>query len=167
MISSRASGLRYIRCTICKPCSMRTHRLLYSSTHQVSSWILVLTRARIFKLSRIPGIDSDRLCSLLAGRARICRSFKETRYRFSGWRAGTKPYLSYRLHRLVKSIPGLHKCLQIRAQVRQPFPARFLAPIDCSACTVLCVGLFKTTFYPPAIRNCRLFSIFELVIDKD
>jgi hypothetical protein len=41
-------------------------------------------------------------------RARICRSFKETRYRFSAWRAGTKPYLSYwpaRLHRLAKSIP--------------------------------------------------------------
>jgi hypothetical protein len=50
-------------------------------------------------------------------RARICRSFKETRYRFSAWRAGTKPYLSYwpaRLHRL--AIPGLHKRLQIRAQ---------------------------------------------------
>ncbi len=41
-------------------------------------------------------------------RARICRSFKQTRYRFSAWRAGTKPYLSYwpaRLHRLAKSIP--------------------------------------------------------------
>ncbi len=41
-------------------------------------------------------------------RARICRSFKETRYRFLAWRAGTKPYLSYwpaRLHRLAKSIP--------------------------------------------------------------
>ncbi len=41
-------------------------------------------------------------------RARICRSFKETRYRFSAWRAGTKPYLSYwpaRVHRLAKSIP--------------------------------------------------------------
>jgi hypothetical protein len=41
-------------------------------------------------------------------RARICRSCKETRYRFSGWRAGTKPYLSYwpaRLHWLAKSIP--------------------------------------------------------------
>jgi hypothetical protein len=41
-------------------------------------------------------------------RARICRSFKETRYRFSAWRAGTKPYLSYwpaRQHRLAKSIP--------------------------------------------------------------
>ncbi len=41
-------------------------------------------------------------------RARICRSFKETRYRFSSWRAGTKTYLSYwpaRLHRLAKSIP--------------------------------------------------------------
>ncbi len=40
--------------------------------------------------------------------ARICRSFKETRYRFSAWRAGTKPYLSYwpaMLHRLAKSIP--------------------------------------------------------------
>ncbi len=40
--------------------------------------------------------------------ARICRSFKETRYRFSAWRAGTKPYLSYwpaRLHRRAKSIP--------------------------------------------------------------
>ncbi len=32
----------------------------------------------------------------------------ETRYRFSAWRAGTKPYLSYwpaRVHRLAKSIP--------------------------------------------------------------
>ncbi len=41
-------------------------------------------------------------------RARICRSCKETRYRFSAWRAGTKPYFSYwpaRLHRLTKSIP--------------------------------------------------------------
>jgi hypothetical protein len=41
-------------------------------------------------------------------RARICRSFKETRYRFPAWRAGTKPYLSYwpaRLNRLAKSIP--------------------------------------------------------------
>ncbi len=41
-------------------------------------------------------------------RARICRSFKETRHRFSAWRAGTKPYLSYwpaRLNRLAKSIP--------------------------------------------------------------
>ncbi len=41
-------------------------------------------------------------------RARICRSCKETRYRFSAWRAGTKLYLSYwpaRLHRLTKSIP--------------------------------------------------------------
>ncbi len=41
-------------------------------------------------------------------RARICRSFKETRYRFSSWRAGTKSYLSYwpaKLHRLAKSIP--------------------------------------------------------------
>ncbi len=41
-------------------------------------------------------------------RARICRSFKETRYRFSARRAGTKPYLSYwpaRLHRLANSIP--------------------------------------------------------------
>ncbi len=40
--------------------------------------------------------------------ARICRSFKEIRYRFSAWRAGTKPYLSYwpaKLHRLAKSIP--------------------------------------------------------------
>jgi hypothetical protein len=39
--------------------------------------------------------------------ARICRSFKETRYRFSAWRAGTKPYLSYwpaKLRRLAKSI---------------------------------------------------------------
>ncbi len=46
-------------------------------------------------------------------RARICRSFKETRYRFSAWRAGTKPYLSYwpaRLHRLAKSIPR-NRCL--------------------------------------------------------
>jgi hypothetical protein len=45
--------------------------------------------------------------------ARICRSFKETRYRFSAWRAGTKPYLSYwpaRLHRLAKSIPR-NRCL--------------------------------------------------------
>ncbi len=44
----------------------------------------------------------------LKHRARICRSFKKTRYRFSAWRAGTKPYLSYwpaRLHRLAKSIP--------------------------------------------------------------
>jgi hypothetical protein len=41
-------------------------------------------------------------------RARICRSFKETRYPFSAWRAGTKPYFSYwpaRLHWLAKSIP--------------------------------------------------------------
>ncbi len=41
-------------------------------------------------------------------RARICRSFMETRYRFSAWRAGTKPYLSYwpaRLNRLANSIP--------------------------------------------------------------
>ncbi len=41
-------------------------------------------------------------------RAGICRSFKETRYRFSAWRAGTKPYLSYwpaRLHRWAKSTP--------------------------------------------------------------
>ncbi len=46
-------------------------------------------------------------------RARICRSFKETRYRFSAWRAGTKPYLSYwpaSLHRLAKSIPR-NRCL--------------------------------------------------------
>ncbi len=46
-------------------------------------------------------------------RARICRSFKGTRYRFSAWRAGTKPYLSYwpaRLHRLAKSIPR-NRCL--------------------------------------------------------
>jgi hypothetical protein len=46
-------------------------------------------------------------------RARICRSFKGTRYRFSSWRAGTKPYLSYwpaRLHRLAKSIPR-NRCL--------------------------------------------------------
>ncbi len=37
----------------------------------------------------------------------------ETRYRFSAWRAGTKPYLSYwpaRLHRLAKSIPR-NRCL--------------------------------------------------------
>jgi hypothetical protein len=35
------------------------------------------------------------------------------RYRFSAWRAGTKPYLSYwpaRLHRLAKSIPR-NRCL--------------------------------------------------------
>ncbi len=46
-------------------------------------------------------------------RARICRSFKGTRYRFSAWRAGTIPYLSYwpaRLHRLAKSIPR-NRCL--------------------------------------------------------
>ncbi len=46
-------------------------------------------------------------------RARICRSFKGTRYWFSAWRAGTKPYLSYwpaRLHRLAKSIPR-NRCL--------------------------------------------------------
>jgi hypothetical protein len=55
--------------------------------------------------NRFQGIDSASLCR---ARARICRSFMETRYRFSAWRAGTKPYLSYwpaRLHRLAKSIP--------------------------------------------------------------
>ncbi len=49
----------------------------------------------------------------LSYRARICRSFKETRHRFSAWRAGTKSYLSYwpaRLHRLAKSIPR-NRCL--------------------------------------------------------
>jgi hypothetical protein len=29
-------------------------------------------------------------------RVRICKSFKEPRNRFPAWRAGTKPYLSYR-----------------------------------------------------------------------
>jgi hypothetical protein len=51
--------------------------------------------------------------STLSPRARICRSCKETRYRFSAWRASTKPYLSYwpaRLHRLAKSIPR-NRCL--------------------------------------------------------
>ncbi len=41
-------------------------------------------------------------------RARICRSFKETRNQFLAWRAGTKPSFSYwpaRLQRLAKSIP--------------------------------------------------------------
>ncbi len=72
--------------------------------------------------NRFQGMNSASLC-ILAGRydnpfptrflapidrARICGSCKETRYRFSAWRAGTKPYLSYwpaRLHRLAKSIP--------------------------------------------------------------
>jgi hypothetical protein len=52
--------------------------------------------------------DFRRVASELRDRARICRSFKETRYRFSAWRAGTKPYLSYwpaKQHRLAKSIP--------------------------------------------------------------
>jgi hypothetical protein len=66
-------------------------------------------------LLRSPGIDSQTGGPVRQpyfrndpARARICRSFKETRYRFSAWRAGTKPYLSYwpaRLHRLAKSIP--------------------------------------------------------------
>ncbi len=48
------------------------------------------------------------LLSPLKYRARICRPFKETRYQFSVWRAGTKSYSAYwpaRLHRLAKSIP--------------------------------------------------------------
>ena len=81
-------------------------------------------------LLRSPGIDSQTGGPVRQpyfrndpARARICRSFKETRYRFSAWRAGTKPYLSYwpaKLHRLAKSIPrnrfpGSIKHLQIRA----------------------------------------------------
>jgi hypothetical protein len=59
--------------------------------------------------------------------ARICRSFKETRYRFSAWRAGTKPYLSYWpamlqyigwRNRFLGIDSWLHKRLQIRAQKR-------------------------------------------------
>ncbi len=68
--------------------------------------------ARIFNILRSPRIDSKELippgCVAWLAWARICRSFKETRYRFSARRAGTKPYLSYwpaTLHRLAKSIP--------------------------------------------------------------
>ncbi len=66
-------------------------------------------RARICKRLRNPRINSkESIPPAYVARARICRSFKKTRYRFSAWRAGTKPYLSYwpaRLHRLAKSIP--------------------------------------------------------------
>jgi hypothetical protein len=53
-------------------------------------------------------VAQESIPPVYVARARICRSFKETRYRFSAWRVGTKPYLSYwpaRLHRLAKSIP--------------------------------------------------------------
>jgi hypothetical protein len=70
---------------------------------------------------------------VLVLRARICRSFKETRYRFSARRAGTKAYLSYwpaRLHRLADSIPR----------------NRFLGSINVykyGLCVILYVYLFK------------------------
>ncbi len=65
-----------------------------------------------------------------------------TRYRFSAWRAGTKPYLSYwpaRLHRLAKSIPryrflgslNVYKYGLWWAGATTLF-LRFLAPLDCS-----------------------------------
>ncbi len=66
---------------------------------KVLSWKKICQVQKFFGSGRFVKTES---------RARICRSFKETRYRFSAWRAGTKPYLTYwpaRLHRLAKSIP--------------------------------------------------------------
>ncbi len=56
-------------------------------------------------------------------RARICKPFKETRNRFPAWRAGTTTlFVVLARHSTLaggidssESIPGLLKCLQIRA----------------------------------------------------
>ncbi len=78
-----------VYCITANRCNGSKKNLIHRMKHQQS----------IFQITNIIRIDPW---------ARICRSFKETRYRFSAWRAGTKPYLSYwpaRLHRLAKSIP--------------------------------------------------------------
>ncbi len=78
-------------------------------------------------------------CSSLP-RARICRSFKETRYRFSAWRAGTKPYLSYwpaRLHGLAKSIPRY----------------RFLGSINVYKYGLCTIHFFSSLYSTPCIFN--------------
>jgi hypothetical protein len=62
-------------------------------------------------------------------RARICIPLKEPRYRFPAWRAGTKSLFVVLARQATwaseidssESIPGLHKRLQIRAQVYSPY----------------------------------------------
>ncbi len=103
----------------------------YQSSLQMSSLLnfLVFTENQSpnFKLSRSPGIDSrESIPSAYVAWARICISFKETRHRFSAWRAGTKPYLSYwpaRLHRLAKSIPRYRFLGSINVYKYGPWPA--------------------------------------------
>jgi hypothetical protein len=54
-------------------------------------------------------------------RARICKPFKEPGIDSQPGGPVRQPYLLYRLarlHRLAESIPGLLKCLQIRAQAK-------------------------------------------------
>ncbi len=88
-------------------------------------------------------------------RARICRSFKETRYRFSAWRAGTKPYLSYwpaRLHRLAKSIPR-NRCLGsinvYKYGLRLPW--RELKTTELKSKESMARGVFSSGLQP---KNC-------------
>jgi hypothetical protein len=65
------------------------------------------------RLALEPWMLALRLCSSSwnhggSSRARICRSFKETRNRFPAWRAGTTTLFfvpAVSLHRLAKSIP--------------------------------------------------------------
>jgi hypothetical protein len=89
-----------------------------------ASELMEESRAGIFKKSM--GARNQGGIGLLY-RARICRSFNETRYRFSAWRAGTKPYLSYwpvRLHRLAKSIPRNRFLSSINVYKYGLWPAR-------------------------------------------
>ncbi len=61
----------------------------------------------------------------LASRARICKPFREPRYRFLAWWAGTTTIFVVSAHQVTKacgiesseSIPELHNRLQIRAQL--------------------------------------------------
>jgi hypothetical protein len=85
--------------------------------------------ARIFKLLRIPGIDSKESIpkAYVAWRARA-GIFKQS----MGGRNQVGIGLSYRLGiQSLESIPELLKRLKIRAQYDKPTPLRFLAPIEC------------------------------------
>jgi hypothetical protein len=77
------------------------------------------------------GYDSRLL--LREYRARICKSFEESRNRFPAWRPGTTTLFDVpgrqAIQGLVESIPGLLKRLQIRAQRWQMYSAQKYAAL--------------------------------------
>ncbi len=139
-------------------------------------------RARIFKLLRSPGTDSKEPippgCVAWQTGAGICRPLMETRNRFPAWRADMTTLFFVPARQATQSceidssesIPGLHKCSQIRALYDNPFllgfqPHRLFKNSSTCVCdqflvisfqqifVLLCIGIVKHSLYYSQHRN--------------